>query len=99
MPESLEPADVRAFLADLRTHRDRSIVLMVFGGLRSAEVRSLKLSDVDQGRRRVRVVGKGGRERTVPDRPQFRHPPGGIRRPILLRIGSTGHIIRPDSRT
>lgn len=67
LPESLDPADVCAFLADLRTHRDRSIVLlMVFGGLRAAEVRSLELADVDQGRRRVRVVGKGGRERTVP---------------------------------
>ena len=67
LPESLEPADVSAFLADLGTHRDRAIVLlMVFGGLRAAEVRSLRLADVDQGRRRVRVVGKGGRERTVP---------------------------------
>lgn len=67
LPESLEPADVSAFLADLGTHRDRAMVLlMVFGGLRAAEVRSLRLADVDQGRRRVRVVGKGGRERTVP---------------------------------
>jgi integrase/recombinase XerC len=67
LPESLEPGDVSAFLADLGTHRDRAMVLlMVFGGLRAAEVRSLRLSDVDQGRRRVRVVGKGGRERTVP---------------------------------
>jgi integrase/recombinase XerC len=72
LPESLEPADVSAFLADLRTHRDRSIVLlMVFGGLRAAEVRSLLLADVDQGRRRVRMVGKGGRERTVPVDPVF----------------------------
>jgi site-specific recombinase XerD len=67
LPESLEPADVSVFLADLDTHRDRAIVLlMVFGGLRAAEVRSLRLADVDQGRRRVRVIGKGGRERTVP---------------------------------
>jgi site-specific recombinase XerD len=67
LPESLEPADVSAFLADLGTHRDRAIVLlMVFGGLRAAEVRSLRLADVDQGRRQIRVVGKGGRERTVP---------------------------------
>ncbi|HET6954178.1 MAG TPA: tyrosine-type recombinase/integrase [Acidimicrobiales bacterium] len=67
LPESVEPADVSAFLADLGTHRDRAIVLlMVFGGLRAAEVRSLLLVDVDQGRRRVRVVGKGGRDRTVP---------------------------------
>ncbi|MGH9047484.1 MAG: tyrosine-type recombinase/integrase [Acidimicrobiales bacterium] len=67
LPESLEPTDVSAFLADLGTHRDRAIVLvMVLGGLRAAEVRSLRLVDVDQGRRQVRVVGKGGRERIVP---------------------------------
>lgn len=67
LPESLDPADVGCFLADLRTHRDRAIVLaMVLGGLRAGEVRSLRLADVDQGRQRVRVIGKGGRERVVP---------------------------------
>ncbi len=67
LPESLEPADVGAFLADLERHRDRAIVLaMVLGGLRAGEVRSLRLPDVDFGRARVRVVGKGGRERIVP---------------------------------
>lgn len=67
LPESLDAADVSAFVTDLGTHRDRAIVLlMVFGGLRAAEVRGLRLADVDQGRRQVRVVGKGGRERTVP---------------------------------
>ncbi len=66
-PSRLNQRDVSAFLADLGTHRDRAIVLlMVFGGLRAAEVRSLRLADVDQGRRQVRVLGKGGRERTVP---------------------------------
>jgi len=73
LPESLEGADVSAFLADLVTHRDRAIVLaMVLGGLRASEVRSLKLSEVDQARHQVRVNGKGGRERIVPvDRPFF----------------------------
>lgn len=67
LPESVEPGDVALFLADLGTHRDRAIVLlMVFGGLRAAEVRSLLLRNVDMGLRRVRVVGKGGRERVVP---------------------------------
>jgi site-specific recombinase XerD len=67
LPESLDPAEVGAFLADLGTHRDRAIVLaMVLGGLRAGEVRSLRLADVDQGRHRVRVIGKGGRERVVP---------------------------------
>ena len=67
LPESLDVVDVRAFLADLETHRDRAILLvMVFGGLRAGEVRSLRLRDVDMGLRRIRVVGKGGRERIVP---------------------------------
>jgi integrase/recombinase XerC len=67
LPENLDVADVRTFLSDLETHRDRAIVLaMVFGGLRASEVRSLRLRDVDMGLRRLRVVGKGGRERVVP---------------------------------
>ncbi len=39
---------------------------MVLGGLRAAEVRSVRLADIDMGRRQLRVVGKGGRERVVP---------------------------------
>ncbi|HLZ37625.1 MAG TPA: tyrosine-type recombinase/integrase [Mycobacteriales bacterium] len=67
LPESIDPADVSAFLAGLRTHRDRAIVLaMVLGGLRAAEVRALRLVDVDVGMRRVRVLGKGNRERVIP---------------------------------
>lgn len=74
LPESLDPDDVSAFLADLNTHRDRAITLAtVLGGLRAAEVRSLLLCDIDMGARRLRVVGKGSRERVVPvDRPFFR---------------------------
>lgn len=67
LPESLPVEDVVVFLADLDTHRDRAMVLAMFlGGLRAAEVRSLRLADVDMGLRRVRVVGKGGKERVVP---------------------------------
>lgn len=67
LPESVDTADVSAFLADLGTSRDRAITLaMVLGGLRASEVRGLLLADVDQGRRQLRVVGKGGRERVVP---------------------------------
>ncbi|MCO5303581.1 MAG: tyrosine-type recombinase/integrase [Phycicoccus sp.] len=67
LPESLDLAEVQVFLSGLRTHRDRAMVLaMLLGGLRSAEVRGLLLADVDQGRRRLRVIGKGGRERVVP---------------------------------
>jgi site-specific recombinase XerD len=67
LPESLEPAEVAAFIADLDTHRDRAIALaMVLGGLRAAEARRLRLADIDMGLRQVTVMGKGGRERTVP---------------------------------
>lgn len=67
LPEALEPEDAAAFLADLRTFRDRAItLLMLLGGLRAAEVRSLRLADVDMGLRRLRVTGKGGKERVVP---------------------------------
>ncbi|MGE5762829.1 MAG: tyrosine-type recombinase/integrase [Mycobacterium leprae] len=73
LPESLELSDVQAFITDLGTHRDRAMVLvMLLGGLRAAEVRALRLADVDMGRRQVRTLGKGGRERVVPvDRPFF----------------------------
>ena len=67
LPESLDADEVDAFLADLGTHRDRAMALaMLLGGLRAAEVRSLRLAAVDMGLRRVRVLGKGGRERVVP---------------------------------
>ena len=46
-----------AFVASLRTHRDRAMALaMLLGGLRSAEVRGLLLCDADMGRRRLRVT-------------------------------------------
>jgi site-specific recombinase XerD len=67
LPEALDPDEIAAFVGDLNTHRDRAMALaMLFGGLRAGEVRSLLLVDVDQGLRRLRVVGKGDKERVVP---------------------------------
>lgn len=67
LPESLGPAEVARFVADLLSARDRAMALaMLLGGLRAGEVRGLRLADVDQGLRRLRIVGKGGRERVVP---------------------------------
>ena len=58
LPESLPMDEVRAFVADLLTARDRAMaLLMLLGGLRAAEVRGLRLADVDQG-----PAGHGGRE-------------------------------------
>ncbi|NIA26352.1 MAG: site-specific integrase [Gammaproteobacteria bacterium] len=47
LPESLGAEEVASFVADLETHRDRAVVLvMVLGGLRAAEVRGLLLANV-----------------------------------------------------
>lgn len=106
LPESLPAAEVEAFLADLGTHRDRAMVLaMLLGGLRSAEVRGLLLANVDMGLRRLRVIGKGGRERVVPvDRAFFTElanylraeRPPGCRTPecfVVLRGPTTGAVL------
>ncbi|WP_231914100.1 tyrosine-type recombinase/integrase [Rhodococcus sp. LB1] len=67
LPESLDADAADVFVSSLRTHRDRAMVwAMLLGGLRSAEVRSLRLADMDFGRRRLRVLGKGSKERVVP---------------------------------
>ena len=45
LPESVDMADLAAFVADLATHGDRAMALaMVLAGLRSAEVRGLLLA-------------------------------------------------------
>ena len=73
LPRVLEPADAEAFLAALRTHRDRAMAqAMLLGGLRRCEVLGLRLPDLRPGERRVFVAeGKGGRQRIVPVSARF----------------------------
>lgn len=67
LPRGLDRAEVRAFLASLHTWRDKAIAgLMLFSGLRSAEVLTLRVADLDVARGWARVTGKGDRERQVP---------------------------------
>jgi integrase/recombinase XerC len=67
LPFALDPAQVAVFIADLLTARDRAMaLLMLLGGLRASEVRLLPLAAVDFGLRRIAVIGKGGKQRTVP---------------------------------
>ena len=63
----LKPEQVNIFLKNIRNYRDLAVIaLMLFCGLRSAEVRWLDLSSVDLERRELRVHGKGSKERLIP---------------------------------
>lgn len=65
--DPLSAAQVNTFIGALDRYRDLTIVLlMVFGGLRTQETISLRMSDVDFVNFRIRVHGKGNRERALP---------------------------------
>jgi site-specific recombinase XerD len=67
LPRGLDRAEITALVGSFRTDRDRAIAgLMLFSGLRSAEVLGLTVRDVDIARGWVRVIGKGDKERRVP---------------------------------
>lgn len=67
LPTALSQSEAAELLASFRTWRDRAIAgLMLYCGLRSAEVLALDVTDVDIGGRWLRVIGKGQRERRVP---------------------------------
>jgi site-specific recombinase XerD len=71
LPRGLDREETRALLASFRCDRDRAVAgLMLFSGLRSAEVLGLQVADFDVGRGWVRVTGKGGKERRVPVDPE-----------------------------
>ena len=67
LPRPLAREEIAELLGSFRSVRDRAIAgLMLFSGLRSAEVRALAVSDVDIALGWVRVLGKGEKERRVP---------------------------------
>lgn len=58
---------IRKFLANLNSFRDRAILLLMLAlGLRSSEVAGLKIHDIDFEDRRLRIRGKGDKERIMP---------------------------------
>jgi integrase len=73
LPRVLTPAEVDAFTAALRTHRDRAMVAaMVLGGLRRCEVLGLRMDDLRVAECRVLIAdGKGGHQRLVPVSARF----------------------------
>jgi integrase/recombinase XerC len=72
--------------------RDAAIMELLYAtGIRVSELCSLDVDDLDEGRNTVRVLGKGGRERTVPvGLPAVRAVAAWKRagRPALARPGS-----------
>jgi site-specific recombinase XerD len=68
LPRILEPGQVDALLAALRTYRDRAMAeAMVLGGLRRCEVLGLGLADLQVAARQVFITeGKGGHQRQIP---------------------------------
>jgi integrase/recombinase XerC len=59
----LDPMDTQGPLG----LRDLAVLEVLYGtGVRVSELCGLDIDDLDTGRRTVRVLGKGGRERTVP---------------------------------
>lgn len=67
LPRALDQREAAELLASFRTWRDRAIAgLMLYCGLRSAEVLGLDVTGADIGGRWVQVTGKGNRERRVP---------------------------------
>jgi site-specific recombinase XerD len=65
--EPLAPPQVLAFVRSLHRYRDLAITyLMLLCGLRSGEVLAIEISDVNFADGRLRVRGKGSRERALP---------------------------------
>ena len=63
----LTPAELAQLISRARTERDRLIVeVLAYTGMRRAELRSLRKSDIDVQRERVIVLhGKGNKQRVV----------------------------------
>jgi site-specific recombinase XerD len=63
----LTPSEIKKFFLGIRKYRDTAIVtLMIFCGLRSCEVLSLTLNDIDLIDNQIRVRGKGDKVRILP---------------------------------
>lgn len=69
----LTATEIKKFMIGLRKYRDLAILyLMVFCGLRSCEVLSLDINDVDLIDDQLRVTGKGDKLRVIPMSPAVR---------------------------
>lgn len=80
---SLKPGEVSKIINAARTPRDRIIIeLLYYCGLRRSEVVAIQPGDLDLELGRLRVRGKGGKERLVP-------VPGDVCADIRFYLGKT----------
>jgi site-specific recombinase XerD len=73
LPRVIDPDQVDALTAALRSRRDRAMVeAMLLGGLRRCEVLGLRLEDIRPGGHRLLIAdGKGGHQRIIPVSKRF----------------------------
>ncbi len=65
--EALEPKEVLKIMKHAKRYRDLAIMyLLLFSGLRSCEVPSLGVGDLNLLHRTMRVLGKGRKQRSLP---------------------------------
>lgn len=101
--EPFTALEIRALLASVRRNADRDracIFLLLDTGMRASELCGLKTEDIDMANRRVKVLGKGNKERLLPFSSRtgsalFRHissaPPG---LPFPLTRTSLAHLMQ-----
>jgi integrase/recombinase XerC len=72
LPATFKPSELDQLLDppvgdDPRGLRDRALLELLYGsGLRASEACTMRVRDVDRGRRQIRVTGKGDKQRMVP---------------------------------
>lgn len=94
LPRVIDPDEVDAFTAALRTRRDRAMVeAMLLGGLRRCEVLGLRLEDVRPGEHRLFIAeGKGGHQRLIPVSKRFFVTLANYLDSERPRTSSTSHV-------
>ena len=94
LPRVIDPDQVDALTAALRTRRDRAMVeAMLLGGLRRCEVLGLRLEDVRPGEHRLFIAdGKGGHQRIIPVSKRFFTTLAGYLESERPATSDTGHV-------
>src|SRR5215218_6935200 len=94
LPRVIDPDQVDALTAALRTRRDRAMVeAMLLGGLRRCEVLGLCLEDVRPGEHRLFIAdGKGGHQRIIPVSKRFFTTLADYLETERPRTSSTSHV-------